>query len=50
MEKVRELIDSIICTIQDEEVSNKEEYIKMEVNANKDMILEEIIKEIKECL
>lgn len=50
MEEIKKLILDIICLVEDEEVSNKEEYIKMEVNANKDMILEAIIKEIEECL
>lgn len=50
MNKIEKLIDDIVCIIQDKEVSNIEEYINMEVELNKEEIINAIIKEIKERL
>lgn len=47
MEKI---INDIICIVQDQEVPNTNEYIKMEVEAHKEEILKAIIEEIRESL
>lgn len=50
MNKIEKLIDDIVCIVQDKEVSNIDEYIKMEVESNKEEIINAIIEEIKERL
>ena len=48
MDKIEKLINDIVCIVQDKEVSNIEEYISMEVESNKEKIINAIIEEIKE--
>lgn len=50
MNKIEKLINDIVCIVQDEEVSNIEEYINMEVESNKEEIINAIKEEIKERL
>ena len=50
MNKIEKIINDIVCIVQDEEVQNANEYIRMEIETNKEEIINAIIEEIKERL